>query len=214
MLAIVLMSLYLGLPLLLSGFLDPGPGVFSGTNGDSSERECALLTGENARQRLLAANREGFARGIFIGEDVIDCRSRVVATSDRPARVEALLASISTTVPELVKAARLKSPSNTIWRVEVIHSDVVVAEKIANAAKTHLAELHESVLDLPPVLSAVGIQKFQQARIVDGMPILCEEFAGGIKGGEKVLGIVQLNPAETIWHAGLCSNTGDWQWLL
>ena len=209
-----MISLYVGVPLVLSGFLDPSPGVFRGSSLDSSERECVLLTGESARAKLLEGNREGFARGEIFNEDLFDCRSRVVSVADRPARVEAVLASISSTVPELVRAARLKAPANTVWRVEVIHSDAEVAEKVSAAAKTNLAELREKVLDQSPEPTALGIQRFQQSKIEMGLPILCRDVASGMSSDEKLLGIFQINPAETRFHAGLCSNTGEWQWLL
>ena len=209
-----LLTLYIGVPLFLSGFLDPAPGVFRGSLRDASEYECVLLTGESARKRLLEDNRDGYARAEIFNEDLFDCRSRVLSVADRPARVEAMLSKISLMMPELVNAARLTAPPNTVWRVEVIHPDLEVAEKIAVAAKTNLVELREKVLDQSPEPTAIGIQRFQQAKIEDGLPLLCREFAPGMTNQEKLLGIFQLNPAETQFHAGLCSNTGEWQWLL
>lgn len=214
MLLVYLASLYIGIPIILSGLFDPAPGIFRTAAEISRETECSLLTGEQMRRRLSENNHEAFPRGEIFKEDMIECTARVIPVSERPARVESVLSRLSAQIPEIVRAAKLRAPENTVWRIEAIHENPQVAEKVATAAKTSLSELRDSVFEQAPLLSVGAVTAFSKMQMTDGLPFLCSEYALHLGQNEKLLALFQLNPAETQFHAGLCSHTGDWQWLL
>lgn len=214
MLLVYLASLYIAVPLILSGLFDPAPGIFRTAIETSRETECSLLTGEQMRRRLSEKNHEAFPRAEIINEDLIECTARVLPVTARRARVESLLAGLSAQIPEIVRAAKLRAPENTVWRIEGIHDDPLVAEKAATAAKTSLAELRDSVFDQAPILGVNAVSAFSKMKMSEGLPMLCREYANHLGQNEKLLALFQLNPAETQFHAGLCTHTGEWQWLL
>ncbi|MEY3901542.1 MAG: hypothetical protein RL189_848 [Pseudomonadota bacterium] len=214
MLLIYLASLYIGIPIILSGVFDPAPGIFRSAIETSSETECSFLTGEQMQRRLSENNHEAFPRGEIFKEDMIECIARVLPVTERPARVESVLSKLSSQIPEIVRTAKLRVPDKTVWRVEAIHEDSGVAEKVATAAKTSLAELRDSVFEQAPILGVNAVITFSKMKMSEGLPMLCREYASHLGQNEKLLALFQVNPAETQFHAGLCTHTGDWQWLL
>ncbi|MEN9811112.1 MAG: hypothetical protein RLZZ488_2679 [Pseudomonadota bacterium] len=214
MLIFYLASLYVVVPLILSGIFDPAPGLFRTARETSSDAECRLLTGEQMRRRLSEENHEAFPRGEIMNEDLMECTGRVLPMAERRAPVESLLSGLSAQIPELVRTAKLRAPEKTLWRIEAFHDDPLVAEKVATAAKTSLSELRDSVFDQSPVLGVSAVAAFSGMKITEGLPILCREYASHLGQNEKLLALFQINPAETQLHAGLCTHTGDWQWLL
>lgn len=146
--------------------------------------------------------------------DVLVCSKRYLETGERQARDEAILTSLSQQVTELTESAGALAPPGARWHVDAFYPSLPVAQKIAVAARTTLAERGLEVSDRVPLLAAGDVSVLAALHPTEAYPLGCARaFATEVLSGDDVfLGLMIVDPKETILHGGLCVR-GEWRWL-
>lgn len=146
--------------------------------------------------------------------DVLVCSKRYLDTGERKARDEAILSSLSQQVNELTESAGALAPAGARWHVDAFYPSVPVAQKIAVAARTTLAERGLTVSDRVPLLAAGDVSVLAAMLPTEAYQTGCARaFATEVLTGDDVfLGLMIVDPKETMLHGGLCMR-GVWRWL-
>lgn len=146
--------------------------------------------------------------------DVLACSPRYLGVGERPNRDEAILSTLSSQVSNLAETASALAPPNALWHVEAFYPSLAVAQKIAVAARTSLAERGLPVSDRVPTLAAGDVAVLATLPQSEVYRTACaRSFSSEVMGPDDVfLGLMIVDPYETVLHAGLCQR-GEWRWL-
>ncbi len=146
--------------------------------------------------------------------DVLACSTRYLQTGERPNRDEAILSTLSTQVTELADNAAAMAPQTTRWHVDAFYPSLPVAQKIAVAARTTLAQRGFIVSDRVPTLAAGDVSFLVTLPQSEVYRIACaRSFVTEVLGpDDAMLGLMIVDPKETQLHGGVCLR-GEWRWL-
>lgn len=159
---------------------------------------------------------EAPARGANLSvTDALVCERAFLSEGERPARDEAILSNLGSTVEQVVQsAAALDERPDAVWHVDAFYPDAKVAAKISVAARTRLVESGRRVSDRVPLLAAGDVVVMSHLPFTKAYPTACSRYyaEGSLADPAIFLGIMIVDPRETALHAGLCVN-GNWKWL-
>jgi hypothetical protein len=146
--------------------------------------------------------------------DVLTCSTRYVQTDERPPRDEAILSTLTAQVTGLTETASALVDPGTLWHVDAFYPSLPVAQKIAVAARTLLAERGLPVSDRVPTLAAGDVAVLATLPQSDVYRIACaRSYSTSVMGdGDVFLGLMIVDAKETILHGGICQR-GEWRWL-
>lgn len=146
--------------------------------------------------------------------DALLCSWRFLGPDERPARDEAILSTLRSSVQELAQAAAALSPADATWHVDAFYPEPAVAAKIAVAARTELAERRRRVSDRVPVLAAGDLAVLRGLHPRQAYALACARYFAerSLGDGDVFLGLMVLDAREAQLHAGLCTHDG-WRWL-
>lgn len=185
------------------------------TKAERRNYDCTRLREDDAARRYPGQVPAPPAREIAGGSgDVLLCSTRYLETNERPPRDEAILWSLSTQVSELTDSARALAPPTTTWHVDAFYPSPRVAQKIAVAARTTLAERGALVSDRVPTLAAGDVSVLVALPQSELYRTACaRSFATEVLGADEAfLGLMIVDPRETALHGGVCLR-GEWRWL-
>jgi len=190
---------------------DPLPGLFH-SKAESRALECVWLPQAEAHAREPARVPDVPPRSLALPSDVLVCKRSYLDAGERPARDEAILSNLRGEVGEIVQAAA-SEPSN-LWHVDAYYPDARVAQKIAVAARTELAERGWKVSDRVPTLAAGDLSVLGHLGPGEQYPLACARaFAeGALVPPEAFLGVMIVDAREAQLHAGVCRD-GQWRWI-
>jgi hypothetical protein len=192
---------------------DPSPGFFH-SKEESRTLECVRMSQAEVYEREPARVPEPPPRGARTPSDVLVCKRRYLAPDERPARDEAILSNLRGEVSAIVQAAAAAGDPSTIWHVDAYYPGAIVAQKIAVATRTELAERGHKVSDRVPVLAAGDLSVLGRMDPWEQYPLACARtFAeGALVTPEAFLGVMIIDAREGQLHAGVCKE-GQWRWL-
>lgn len=146
--------------------------------------------------------------------DVLLCSARYLETGERSARDEAILSSLTTQVTGLAESAAALAPAGARWHVDAFYPSLAVAQKIAVAARTTLAERGHAVSDRVPTLAAGDVAVLATLPQSEVYRTACARSWATevLRDDEVFLGLMIVDPKETMLHGGLCVR-GEWRWL-
>ncbi|MBE2250720.1 MAG: hypothetical protein IAE78_14380 [Myxococcus sp.] len=192
--------------------LDP---VLFKTREERRNLDCYRLAQADAAARFPGQVPPQPARQIA-GEntDVLTCSTRYLRVDERPARDEAILSTLSAQVAGLAETAAALVAPGARWHVDAFYPSLPVAQKIAVAARTSLAERGLEVSDRVPTLTAGDVAVLATLPQSEVYRVACaRSFSTSVMGPDDVfLGLMIVDPRETALHAGLCQR-GAWRWL-
>ena len=201
------------LPFLAGRAGDPSPGFFH-SRAEARTLECVRMSQAEVHEREPARVPEVPPRGAGTPVDVLVCKRRYLAPGERPARDEAILSSLRSEVSAIVQAASAAGEPSTVWHVDAFYPVPLVAQKIAVAARTELAERGLKVSDRVPVLAAGDLSVLGRLEPREQYPLACARaFAeGALVAPEAFLAVMIVDAREAQLHAGVCRE-GQWRWL-
>lgn len=177
--------------------------------------QCERLTVEEAAARHPGDVPPQPAREIAgANVDVLTCSVRFLDLTERPARDEAILSTLSTMVSAITERATVTVTPGRTWYVDAFYPSPAVAQKISVAAKTLLAERGLPVSDRVPLLSAGDVAVLAKMPPGEQYRLACARaFATEALGPDDVFfGLILVDPRETQLHGGTCER-GEWRWL-
>ncbi len=194
---------------------DPAPGVFK--SKDSARRyECERLDVEAAHRQYPGQVAAPGPRGDYVERSALVCSERLVRPGLRSDQDEAILYSLEEHTSELSQLATSLHPEleSSTWLVEAYYPSTEVAAKLSFATKNALVAQGLRVSDRSPILGFDDIDVITRMPPFQAYPAACSRyFANGSLGeDDALLGLVLLDPRETLLHAGLCTG-GSWTWL-
>ncbi len=134
----------------------------------------------------------------------------------RKAQDEAILSALQELTSGLVVAAHSLRPdlAQKTWLVETHYPSGPVAAKIAFAVKNDLVTRCLRASDRTPILGVGDVDVITRMAPEQAYPTACERYlaTGSLGPDDALLAIVNLDPRETILHAGICTG-GQWEWL-
>lgn len=199
--------------LLCACALDPSPGILMSKSA-SRNLECNRVS--QAEGHLLYPGKipDLPPRGSYSNIDALMCQGRITEPGDRANRDEAVLLTLRSTVQEVTRLATAVAPEQTRWHVDAFYPNATVAQKIAVAVRTDLAERGHVVTDRVPVLAAGDIAVLARLHASKAYPLACARyFKEQVLGGaDAFLGLMIVDARETDLHAGVCLD-GTWRWL-
>ncbi len=209
---VLLVSLVL-LPFVFGS--DPAPGLLR-TRAESRNLDCERVSTETGSQRYPGVIDPESPRGAYVERSVVICKERVMRPGLRSARDEAFLLSLQEQATALATAAATLRPEllERTWLVETHFPSSQVAAKISFATKNALVVQGLAVSDRTPVLGADDVDVITRMAPQQAYRAACQRYTatGGLAGDDALLAVVQLDPRETILHAGICLD-GGWEWL-
>jgi hypothetical protein len=147
--------------------------------------------------------------------DALVCKRALLEPGERSARDEVILSSLTREVGELVKlASALEPAADTLWHVDAFYPDARVAAKIADAARTTLAEHGRAVSDRVPLLAAGDVAVVSTEPPKEAFPAACARYFSerSLVAPSVFLGLMIIDAREAELHAGVCA-LGRWRWL-
>ncbi|MDX2010323.1 MAG: hypothetical protein SFW67_09040 [Myxococcaceae bacterium] len=205
--------------LALSGcVLDPrflGDPVIFSNRAERRSIDCTRLSQLEAFERYPGQVPAPQARTVA-SEDpgVLTCASRYFAIDERPARDEAILSTLSEQVGALADQAGALYGREAVWHVDAFYPSLPVAQKIAIAARTTLAERGLTVSNRVPTLAAGDVAVLATLPPAEVYPAACRRSfeTRVLEGRDVFFGVMIVDAKETILHGGVCSE-GTWRWL-
>lgn len=195
-----------------AGFFEP---LLFQSKAERRNMDCRRLTQNEAAERFPGQIPQTRGRAIAgVQPDVLACSSRYIQTTDRPPRDEAILSTLSLQVTELTETAAAQVPAGVRWHVDAFYPSLPLAQKIAVAARTTLAERGYQVSDRVPTLAAGDVAVLATLPPSDVFRIACaRSYQTEVLGPDDVFfGLMIVDPRETQLHAGVCQQ-GTWRWL-
>ncbi len=194
---------------------DPAPGVFT-TREQSRHYDCQRVGPETGHQRYPGEIAAAKPRGDYVERSVVICKERLMRPGLRAAQDEAILYSLQQLATGLVTAAHAKRPDlvDKTWLVETHYPSGQVAAKIAFATKNALVLQGLQVSDRTPILGVGDVDVITRMAPEQAYPSACVRYhaTGSLGEDDALLAVMNLDPRETILHAGLCVD-GRWEWL-
>jgi hypothetical protein len=149
-------------------------------------------------------------------QTVVICQERLARPGLRAPRDEAVLSSLQTLATEIAVAAATSRPDlrERTWLVESFTPSQPVAAKVSFATKNALMGQGVRVSDRTPKLGAGDVDVLVRLPPFEAYPAACRRWfaTGGLGEGDALLAVVNLDPRETVLHAGVCTG-GGWTWL-
>ena len=204
----------LALLVVLSGCaFDPAPGIFQ-TKAAARNLECNRLSQAMAHEQFPGVVPDLPPRGSYSNIDALVCTTKMTEPGDRPARDDAILTTLRTSVGEITRLASARAPETTTWHVDAFYPQLAVAQKISVAARTDLAERGHTVSDRVPVLAAGDIAVLARLSAAKAYPLACKRYFTEkvLVEPDAFLGLMIIDARETELHAGICLR-GVWTWL-
>lgn len=195
-----------------AGVFDP---ILFQTRAERRNMDCVRLSQDEAAERFPGQIPSKDARALAgFQPDVMACATRYLQPDDRSARDEAILSTLSLQVSELVETATASAPAGARWHVDAFYPSLPVAQKIAVAARTTLAERGFSVSDRVPTLAAGDVSVLASLPPSEVYRTACaRSFQTSVLGADELfLGLMIVDARETRLHGGLCQ-AGVWRWL-
>ena len=207
------MTLLFFMPFLVDRAADPSPGFFH-SKEEARSVECVRVSQAEAHAREPARIPDVHPRDVRSSTDALLCRRLYLAPGERDPRDEAILSSLRREVGEIVQAAAATGGPETLWHADAFYPEAIVAQKIAVATRTELAERGLRVSDRVPVLAAGDLSVLGKLAPQDAYPLACARaFAeGALAAPEAFLGVMIVDAREAQLHAGVCAE-GQWRWL-
>jgi hypothetical protein len=198
--------------------LDPrlvlDPVVFA-TRTERRGLECEHLTLAQGHERFPGQIPAPRARTVADTDRMaLVCSTWVFAPNERAARDEAILSTLSTQVSTLSDAASALVGPEVTWHIDAFYPNAPVAQKIAAAARTLLAQRGLNVSDGVPLLAAGDVAVLATLPQSEVYRTGCARaFATAALGPQDVfLGLMIVDAKETQLHGGVCQQ-GEWRWL-
>jgi hypothetical protein len=177
--------------------------------------ECQRLSQNDAAARFPGQVPQPPGR-LIAGDnvDVLTCSTTYLQPDERPARDEAILSTLTSQVTGLTETASALVDSGAVWHVDAFYPSLAVAQKVAVAARTLLAERGLPVSDRVPTLAAGDVAVLATLPPSDVYRIACaRSYSTAVMGeGDVFLGLMIVDAKETILHGGVCQR-GEWRWL-
>ena len=201
------------LPVYVTRASDPAPGVWQ-TRQDARNYECVTLDQARAHELYPSQVPELPARRTGFDHDALVCSARYLKLDERPARHEAILATLRASTTELAQAAGSAVTEDLLWHVDAFYPDVAVGAKIAVATRMELAERGHKVSDRVPILGAGDVSVLSTLPAAKAYPLACARYFAehSLSDHDALLGLMVVDPRETQLHAGVCVH-GAWKWL-
>jgi hypothetical protein len=209
------------LPILVASsgcVLDPrllaDPVLFS-SRAERRNVDCTRLSQLEASERYPGQVPAPGARGLPTDEGaVLTCSARYFGVDERPARDEAILSTLSEQVGGLTESASALYGREVVWHVDAFYPSLPVAQKIAIAARTSLAERGLQVSNRVPLLAAGDVAVLASLPPAEVYPTACRRSfeTKVLEGRDVFFGLMIVDAKETILHGGVCSE-GAWRWL-
>jgi hypothetical protein len=194
---------------------DPARGLIR-TREQSRNMDCERVGVDQGSERYPGVIVPTRPRGDFVQRSVVVCKERLMPPGSRTAQDDAILLSLQGLVDDLATAAGALRPdlADRTWLVETHYPSGQVAAKIAFATKNALLLQGLRVSDRTPILGVGDIDVITRMEPELAYAAACQRYAasGSLGGDDALLAIVNLDPRETILHAGLCVD-GAWEWL-
>jgi hypothetical protein len=205
--------------LALSGcVLDPrflaDPVLFS-NRAERRSIDCTRLSQLEAFERYPGQVPAPAARTVASEETgVLTCASRYFGVDERPARDEAILSTLGEQVSGLAQSATALYGREVVWHVDAFYPSLPVAQKIAIAARTTLAEKGLTVSNRVPTLAAGDVAVLATLPPAEVYPAACRRSfeTKVLERGDVFFGLMIVDAKETALHGGVCSD-GAWRWL-
>ena len=199
----------------LTGRGDPAPGLIHSKSA-SRRLECERLDVETAHQKHPGQVVAPGPRGDTIERSALLCAERIARPGLRSDQDEAILYSLGEHSSELAQLAAGLHPelAESTWLVEAFYPNVQVAAKLSFATKNALVEQGLEVSDRTPLLGPDDIDVITRMPPFQAYPAACARYVanGSLGPDDALLGVVLLDPRETLLHAGVCRD-GSWTWL-
>ncbi len=192
---------------------DPSPGIFY-SKKESRNLDCNRISQAEGHMLYPGKIPDLPPRGSYSNIDALICVGRITEPGDRANRDEAVLLTLGPTVQEVTRLATAHAPEQARWHVDAFYPNAGVAQKIAVAVRTDLAERGHSVTDRVPVLAAGDIAVLARLHAAKAYPLACARyFKEQVLGpADAFLGLMIVDARETDLHAGVCVD-GAWTWL-
>jgi hypothetical protein len=192
------------------------PASIWATRAAARSLDCRRITQAEATSRYPGVVPEPSVRGTtFSDTDAVVCERQWLNAGERPARDEAILATLSASVSELVTAANALEPNaKATWFVDAFYPDARVASKIAVAARVGLVERGRAVSDRVPLLAAGDVAVLGRMPVPRSFPVACARYFAEktLADPQVFLGLMIIDSREAELHAGVCAR-GSWRWL-
>lgn len=205
------------LTLLMAGgdrVLDPAVRMAAGRQV-GRHLSCERISQREAHERAPSEVPAPHPRaGAISNVDAMVCTRPLLRLGSRPARDELVLSHLRDDVQGLaLQAAGLADPG-VRWVVDAHIPEPAVANKVAVAGRTALAELGASVSARAPVPAAGDVEVMRDLPLEDALALACRRMTsdGTLRPQDVWLSYALVRPYETRLHAGLCVR-GAWRWL-
>jgi len=192
---------------------DPAPGPIR-LRAQARNMDCEHISAQEAHQRYPGIIAAAKPRGDYVERRAMVCKERLMRPGLRVAQDDAILSRLEDRAAELVGVAMRPDLADRTWLVETHYPSGPVSAKIAFATKNALVQQGLAVSDRTPVLGVDDLDVITHMGPWQAYPAACRRYAdtGGMGAGDALLAVVNLDPRETILHAGLCAD-GRWEWL-
>ncbi len=194
---------------------DPAPGLRR-TRAESRNLICERVTPQTAAQRYPGEIAPARPRGDYVERSVVVCNERVMRPGLRKAQDEAILSSLQELTSGLVATAHAMRPdlADKTWLVETHLTSGPVAAKVAFAVKNDLVLRGLAVSDRTPILGFGDVDVITRLEPEQAYAMACKRYfaTGSLGPDHALLAIANLDPRETILHAGICAD-GRWEWV-
>lgn len=185
---------------------DPVQAAWFGAT-EARQLDCERMTQAQAHEQYPGDVPETAARTqTFMTIDALVCHRRVLRYGARAARDELLLTRLHSDVNAMVSQAIVHGKGKR-WLVDAFYPDGVMVKKIADAARTTLAETGETVMGQAPLLAGGDLQVLHGMPLWEALPLACKRLTAehALGPDDVMMFIAVVDPNETQLHVGVCS---------
>lgn len=204
---------------------DPAHEAWQGRSA-ARQFDCERISQAKAHEQYPGTVPAPHPRAATLYEiDAMVCERFLVEDGRRSAQKEAILQSLHADIDELVavasapKTIAINADPNGVrksvrFKVDAFYPDLVMTQKIANAARVALVERGHQVSDATWQLTAGDVEVFRSMHMRDALPLACKRAyqLKSLADDEVFVALALLHEKESQLHVGTCQR-GVFRWL-